>query len=118
MTARPNGDIRTLAIETDREWTLRALCASDPRYSDGPFGTRRDATEFARRLAHRCRAHCPVIEECADALIAQSRTRRPRLAVQAGVYFPDGGSPRVLPDPGCGQHCAGLPAVHREVAHA
>jgi len=116
MTARPGGDRRTprlMATEADRLWSLRSLCRNDFRFSDGPFGIPEDRTLFARQLAHRCRAHCPVIEQCAAEVIAQA-PRRPRRAVRAGVYFPDGAQPKVLDDCGCGPHCGGLPAVHRK----
>jgi len=118
MTARPGGDRRTprparlMASEADRAWSLRALCRGDFRYSDGPFGIKGDLT-VARQLAHRCRAHCPVIEQCAAETIAQAPLR-PRKAVRAGVYFPDDRAPKMLPDCGCGPHCAGLPDVHRK----
>jgi hypothetical protein len=119
MTARPGGDRRTLrpAGEADRSWSLRSLCRDDFRYSDGPFGVPGDREYIARQLAHRCRAHCPVIEQCVAETIGQAPLR-PRKAVRAGVYFPDGGKPRVLDDCGCGPHCDGLPAVHRKAVAA
>jgi hypothetical protein len=107
--ARPS-TARVNVVDIDREWSLRALCRNDFRFSDGPFGVKSDPTVFARQLAHRCRAHCPVVEQCAAETMAHSR---PRKAIRAGVYFPDGGRPRVLDDNGCGPQCAGLPAVHR-----
>jgi hypothetical protein len=116
MTARPGGDrrrVRLMSSEADRAWSLRSLCRNDFRYSDGPFGVKGDPTSFARQLAHRCRAHCPVIEQCAAEVVAQALVR-PRRAVRAGVYFPDGAQPKVLDNCGCGPHCDGLPAVHRK----
>jgi hypothetical protein len=118
MTARPGGDRRTIATAaagTGREWTMRSLCRTDLRFSDGPFGARGDRERIARQLAHLCRAHCPVIEECAAETIGQAPAR-PVKAVRAGVFFPSEGRPRVLADTGCGRHCAGLPAVHAELA--
>lgn len=115
MTAQPGGNRRSarlIATETDRGWILRALCRADYRYTDGPFGIPKDPTVFARQLAHRCRAHCPVIEQCLNETGAQPR---PREGVRAGVYFRVKGAPKLLPDCGCGPHCAGLPAVHRKV---
>ncbi len=104
---------RMTAIDPDRAWAPRSLCRNDLRFSDGPFGTSGDAIMLARQLAHRCRAHCPVVEWCAAEVIGQAPAR-PRMEVRAGVYFPDKGKPRVLDDTGCGPHCAGLPAVHRK----
>ena len=88
-----------------RVWTLRALCRDDPQYADGPYGYPIDPTRFARVLAHNCRTHCPVVRQCADALIAQ-RADPPRRIVRAGVWFPPRGAPSVLPDPGCSPECA------------
>jgi hypothetical protein len=113
VTARPGSDCRTVrvnAVDADRAWAVGALCRNDFRYADGPFGVKGDPTVFARQLAHRCRAHCPVVEQCAAETMAQARPRR---AVRAGVYFPDSGRGRLLDDSGCGPHCDGLPAVHR-----
>lgn len=111
MTARPGGS-RPVA---GRPWAAEALCARDTRFTDGPFGVERDAFLYARQLAHCCRAHCPAVADCANGLTAPGATR-PREAVQAGIYIPPDYRqlPRVLPDSGCGPHCAGLPVVHRE----
>lgn len=112
--ARPNGHARKLRpvpLADERPtYARRGLCRDDYRFTDGPFGTGNRPKPLAAELAHRCRAHCPVIEACAAELLAQ-RPTRPRRAVRAGVWFTDGGAPQVLDDCGCGQHCADLPAV-------
>lgn len=104
MTARTGGD---------RAWSLRSLCRNDFRFTEGPFGVPGRPAVFAQQLAHRCRAHCPVVEQCAAETVAQAPLR-PRKAVRAGVYFTDGGRPKVLDDIACGRDCAGLPEVHRK----
>jgi hypothetical protein len=111
VSARPRRTV-LIASGADRAWERQGLCRDDQRFADGPFGRSTESVVLAQQLAHRCRAHCSVIEQCAAKVISEA-PMRPRQAVRAGVFFGDNGRPELLDDSRCGSHCAGLPWVHR-----
>lgn len=92
-------------------WRQYALCRGQWDEFTGDFHGNAGAHRAAK-VAHLCKAHCPVLAHCATA----AAVRRPVEIVQAGLMWPAqsaryGG--RELPDPGCGPWCASVRGLRR-----
>lgn len=74
-----------LDVDTDVNWRRRGLCRHEP---DLWAAKRR---ELRVQAAHICRAHCPVLAQCADAMQSTPADRMIGMVV-AGVIHGDEGN--------------------------
>ena len=92
--------------QADQVWRLDAICRHEP---DAWF---RRGSQFWALAAHKCRRHCPVLQECGAALKQELAAKvHPIDAVVAGVRFNAVGRPRPTTSGVTCDLCTPAPAV-------